>query len=346
VRRTFGVLLLCLSFGLIAAAPPSPAPKALPTPKATFLPTAAPTPAGLTPTVVIYPFETPSDVNPQTGTAIAQIYQQVMTQSGGLNILPIPDKIRQEDWGKYAHAQRADYYVSGFVQPIGNGAAIIARVVDVNTDIAVYSQTTQIQSVPDVASQALNARTVIMAAAGLDRPQQVATNPKTTPTPSSTHGAAYNVSSVLTDVGGLFHRGGKNVASAPTTPAAAKPPISVIVARLDGNAVPGDITQATAELFRSMNAYYKASTTNANNANLAKQADSICGTNRDNTIASGVLDAQHVGGIHPHNDYTFTLDVYTCFGAVLYTNTQTGPDKMKAVRDAVDAYHTAHPGNT
>lgn len=345
MRRTFGVFLLCLSFGLIAAAP-APTPKPLITPKPTFLPTAGPTPDGITPTVVIYPFETPSDLDPRTGRAIAQIYSQVLSESGGLKVLAIPSNIKREDWTKFAHSEHADYYVSGFVQPIGNIAAIVARVVDVSSEIAIFSQTTEIQNVPDVAAQALNTRTVIMQAAGVDRPQQVVqSTTKATPTPRNTEGASYNVNSVLSGVGGLFKRGSKTTAAATPAPAK-KPPMAMIVAHLSGNASSGDLSQATDDLFRAMNAYYTATMSNANSSNLAKQADSICGTNRRNTIASGILDAKRIGGLRSHNSYTFTLNVYTCFGAVLYTNTQTDEDKRKAVRAAVDAYNIAHPDNT
>ncbi|MBV8147697.1 MAG: hypothetical protein JO092_01240, partial [Candidatus Eremiobacteraeota bacterium] len=262
-----------------------------------------------------------------------------------LKVLAIPQKIKREDWSKYAHSQTADYYISGFVQPIGNGAAIVARIVDVNSDIAVYSQTTQIESVQDVASQALTARTVIMEAAGIERPQGVVSGGNATPTPSSTSGAEYNVNNVLSEVGGIFKRGGKTTASV-TPPPITKPSMTMIVARLSGNAASGDLSQATDQLFRSMNTYYKVSMSSANGTNLAKAADSICGSNRRNTIASGVLDSTHVGGIHAHNDYTFTLNIYTCFGSVLYTNTQTDSDKLKAVRAAVESYQKDHPDNT
>jgi hypothetical protein len=293
----------------------------------------------------VYPFETPSDVDPRTGGAIANIYTQVMAQAGGLNVLPIPANIRREDWGKYAHSQRADYYVSGYVQPIGAGAAIVARVVDANSEIAVYSATTQIQNVPDIASQALTARTVVLQAAGVNRPD-VATQGSPTPAPAASgNGAQYNVGNVLAQVGGLFKHG-KNVAAGPTPAPIVKPRMSVIVARLNGNASAGDISSSTDDLFRAMNAFYKTSMTRANAGNLAREADSICGTNRQNTIASGVLDSSHSGGLHPHNSYTFTLNVYTCFGSVLYSNTQTNDDKRKAVNDAVSAYVKDHPENT
>jgi TolB-like protein len=346
VRRTLGIVLLCSSLALIAAAPPSPKPAPVPKASPSFVPSAAPPPATVTPTVVVYPFETPTDVDARTGGAIAQIYSQVMTQAGGLNVLPIPQNIKREDWAKYAHSQRADYYVSGYVQPIGQGAAIVARVVDASSEIAVYSATTQIESVPDIASQALTARTVVLQASGVSRPD-VTTTTDATATPSgSGQGASYKVGNVLDSVSSLFKRGGKSVAAGPTATSAVKPAMSVIVARLSGNASAGDISETTDDLFRAMNEYYKTSMTRASATNLAKEANGICGTNRRNTIASGVLNSTRSGGLHPHNSYTFTLNVYTCFGSVLYTNTQTNDNKRQAINDAVAAYVKDHPENT
>lgn len=340
MRRTFGVVLLSLSVGLLAATPPPHAPAPAPTPKATLAPVPIPVVTTKAPSVVIYPFETPSDVNKDTGTAIAQIYAQVLVQSGGLTVLDIPQNIKREDYEKYAHSKGADYYISGYVQPIGTAAAIVSNVVDVNNEISVYSQTTQIQSVPEVASQALNTRTIIMRAAGIDRPDIVTGN--ATPAPTSTSGASVSINSI---VGDLFH--GRHKAAAPTpTPIPAKPARGVLLARLTGNARGGDLTRGTEALQRLMASYFNVTPVNAAENDVPAKADSLCGAHRDNTIASGILNATRSGGIRPHNSYTFTLNVYTCFGSVLYTNDQTDDDFVKAIRDAVDAYAKEHPANS
>lgn len=343
MRRTFGLVMLLCSVALLAVTPvPKPKPTFAPTPIATGTPFTS-----TNPIVLIYPFQTPSDLDARTGTGIAQVYQQVMAQAGGLTILPLPTNIKREDYTKYARTQHADYYVSGYVQPIGQSASIVANIVDVNSEIAVYSTTTQVESVPDVASQALNTRTVILNAAGIERPQ-VSTQ-ASTPAPTASQGASMNVNNVLGGIGGLFKqkpKPGKTVANAPSpTPTPAKPSRAVIVNHLGGTASSVDQDAATNELFRALDAHYTTSVLKSPVASIAGAAESICGSNRNNTIAGGTLNAVREGGIRAHNTYTFKLEIYTCFGAVLYTTTTTDTDRGKTVRDAVDAYVKSFPNN-
>jgi TolB-like protein len=337
VRRLFAMFLLCSTVGLIAA---TPAPRFTPIPQAAPTVTPGPVATGAGPAVLVYAFETPSDVDAKYGPAVAQIYTQVFTQSGGLKVLPVATNIKREDYEKYARVQHADYYISGFIQPIGEGAAIVAQIVDVSSDIVVVAQTTQIQSVPDVASQALNARAIILAHAGIDRPElQTVQN---TPTPSSTAGASVSITNVL---GGLFKGKSKAVATAATPTPAAKPRRGVIVVKVTGASSASDLASADDTLWRALGARYNVKRDSVPISNVAKQADSICGTSRDNTIASGVLVTSRSGGFRPHDTYSFTLNILTCFGATLYTNTQSGTDHVKVVRDAAQAYASDHPDN-
>jgi hypothetical protein len=336
LRRLLGLLLLCAAIGLMGATPP---PLITPTP----VPTRAPGAAGQ-PVVVVYPFNVPSDVNPQTGAAIAQIYAQVLSQSGGLTVLAIPDQIKREDYGKYAHAKGADYYISGYLQPIGDSAAIVAQIYDVTGEISVYSTTTQVTSVQDIASQGLTARTVILRAAGLDQPE-LAVGAANTPTPSATNGASTSLNNVL---GGIFHGKSKGspkpgASHSPTPPP--KPARATIVAHVSGTVPANVLATSTNELYTALNKTFTTSLTAAAFTDPAHQADGICGTNRNNVIASGVLGAQHIGGLHAHEHYTFTLNVYTCFGGVLATYTNDDNDYKKAIDAAVESYVTDHPDN-
>ncbi len=338
MRRHLAVFLLFAGALLLAATP-----KPMTTPLAA--PTAAPTLLGtIVPTVLVYPFEAPSDLDPRYGKAVAQIFAQVITQTGGVKVLAIPSGIQRVDYQKYARVQHADYYISGYIQPIGQTAAIVTQVVDVSTDINKWSATIDISDVNDVASQALTARTVVLEAAGVERPA-INAGPANTPTPSSTSGASTSLTNVLGD---LFH--GKTKTKATAAPGAtstpSKPARGVLVVHLIGNAQPNVVNTATGDFYRAMSVYYSAAMSGAATGDVAKSADSFCGKSRNNTIASGTLNVQHVGGIHAHDSYTFTLNIYACFGAVLYTNTQTDNDYAKAVLDAVDQYHTDHPDNT
>jgi hypothetical protein len=318
------------------------APKATPKPSPTPTPTPLATPFSTNPVVMIFPFETPTDLDPKYGNAVANIYAQVLSQSGKVTVLALPPVIKREDYQTYAHIHKADYYVSGFIQPIGQTAAIVSQVVDVNSDISVYSATTQVTDVQDIGSAALNALSVIEEAAGVDRPQISEATPAPQPTASS--GASYQISSL---VGDLFKgKASHGKGPAPTaTPAPPKPQRGVIIAKLLGNALPQTLSAGSDDLYRAMDAHYKTTITSVATANLANQANAICGNNRNNTIASGVLDVQHVSGFRAHDSYTFTFNVYACFGAVLYTTQETNNDYSRAIHDAVESYYSDHPEN-
>ncbi len=344
MRRLLVCFMLFASTLLVAAGlKPTPAPS--PSPSANTAATQPPLFFGeKDPVILIYPFEAPSDLDPRYGNAIAQIYSQVLNQSGGVRVLTIPSNIKREDYDKYAHVQHADYYVSGYIQPIGSTAAIVAQVVDVENDISVYSATSEISDVQDIASQALNALTVIRQAAGIDRP--IDTGPAQSPTPSSTSGASVPITNVLSD---LFKGKGKNVAKATAPPSPTpppKPPRGVIVTPIVGTAQAKELSAGTGDLYRSLNSHFNTTLSSvAATRNVGAIADTLCGQNRDNTVASGELNVQHVGGFRPHDSYTFTLNVYACFGAKLYSTTSTNNNFTQAIHSAVESYFGDHPEN-
>jgi hypothetical protein len=340
LRRLLAFFVLC-ALPMIAVAAPKATPKPSPSPTST----ASASPISGKPVVMIFQFETPSDLDPKYGNAVANIYAQVLSQSGGVTVLALPPVIKREDYQTYAHIHHADYYVSGYIQPIGSGAAIVSQVVDVNSDISVYSATTQVTDVQDIGSAALNALSVIREASGVDRPQLVSEATAAPDATASPNGASYQISSIVGDLfKGKGH--GKSASPGPTaTPVPPKPPRGVIVAHLLGNAEAQTLSAGSDALFRAMDQHYKTTLTSVATANLTNQADAICGSNRNNTIASGVLNVQHVGGFHAHDSYTFTFNVYACFGAVLYTTQQTNNDYTRAIHDAVEAYYEDHPQN-
>ncbi len=337
MRRHLAVVVLFAGALLLAA---TPKPLATPTPNAVLSAPATPL-ATNQPVIVVYPFEAPTDLDSRYGTSIAQIYSQVIAQTGGVNVLAIPSGIKRVDYQKYAHVLHADYYISGYIQPIGQGAAIVSQVVDVSNDISVYSTTTQVTNVDDVASAALNARTVILEAAGVIRPD-LTTSGSPAPQSTATSGTSVPISNVLTD---LFKGKAKGKATPAPTPTPIKPKRGVLVAHVTGNVQPAVLSVATDELFRAMNAHYTTVMSSVVSSDLSKSADAICGKNRDNTVASGVLTATHVGGFHPHETYSYTLNVYACFGAVLYTDTESNNDYSRAIKDAVEKYASEHPEN-
>jgi hypothetical protein len=337
LRRLLGLLVLASSITFATAVAPAPAPTlAPPTP---LPPVAAPStrPIGQ-PVVLIYPFDVQTGADPKIGTAIAQILAQEMVAAGGITVPQVPQGVKRSDFLEDARKARADFYISGYVTPVGDSAAVVEQVVSVESGVILFSQTAQVASVADVASQSLLARSQILAFVGRGT-QQVETRQSTTPAPSSTNGAQMPLRGIASIVDSVFKRKGGRT---PTPAPAAKPSRGVIVARViaSGPVAAADLTSAVHELYFAVNRHFKTQMT-AITSDVARSADEICGSNRDNTIATGTLVPRH--GKEP---VTFNLLIYTCFGAPLDREVGTGSSIKNAIDAAVAAYASAHPNNS
>jgi TolB-like protein len=331
LRRLLGTAFLCSSLAFAtAAAPPSPAPSPLP-------------PAGIEtmPVVVVYPFDVQTGVDPRLGSAIAQILAQEMAAAGGISVLPVANNIKRADFLDNARAARADFYISGYVTPVGDRASVVEQVVSVESGVILFSQTAQVATVADVASQSLLAREQILAFVGRGT-ENVETQPSNTPAPTSTNGAQVPLSGLSSIVNSVFkHKGSSH---SPTPAPSVKPSRGIIVAPViaSGPVARTDLSTALRELYFALNTRFKTQMTTIATS-VAQSADQICGANRDNTIAAGTL--QESAARH-RPQMTFNLTVYTCFGAVLEHQVGKGSTVKSAVDAAVNAYAQAHPDNS
>jgi hypothetical protein len=334
LRRLTVVLLGSLL--LAATASPSPKPAPLPSPSPS-----PPLPAFLSqaPSVVIYPFDVQGGVDPRIGMAIAQILSQQMIVAGQIAVLPVPQRITRPDFQNYARDHNADFYISGYVTPIGAVASVVEQVVSVESGVILFSQTAEVTSVADVASQGLQARAQILAFVGRNT-QNIQSQTANTPAPTSSNGTQVKIGGLNSIVDSVFHHKG---AASPSPTPVTKPARGVIVAPVSAAGAVGasDLTNATNELYFAANRHFNAQMTSLR-SNVAQTADSICGSSRNNTIATGTL-ARPV----KHGQQTlFTLQVYTCFGAVLATETGKGSSVKSAVDAAIAAYVADHPDNS
>jgi hypothetical protein len=323
-------LLLCsLVFATAATpAPPTPVP-------------ATPLPGGIgrQPVVLVYPFDVQTGADPKIGFAIATILGQEMIAAGGITVPAVPQNVKRADFLDYAHTVHADFYISGYVTPVGESAAVVEQVVSVESGVILFSQTAQVSSVADVASQSLLARSQILAFVGRGT-QTVNTQTSNTPAPTSTNGAQVPLTGISSIVNSVFHRhGGRTPTPAPT----AKPARGIIIAPIvaAGSVPPADLTNATHELYFAMERHFTTQLT-AVTTEVARSSDQICGSNRNETIATGTLQEGGRGREAVH----FQLRVYTCFGALLDQQAAAGSSYKNAVDAAVNAYAAAHPDNS
>ncbi|HYL27580.1 MAG TPA: hypothetical protein VEW74_07075, partial [Candidatus Nitrosotalea sp.] len=214
LRSLLGLLLLCASFIFSTAAAPPP-------------PTPVPTPASAdaVPTVLVYPFDVQTGADTRLGVAIGQILAQEMTAAGGIAVLPVPSGVKRADFLSNAQTSHADFYISGYVVPVGDSARVVEQVVSVESGVILFSQTAQVSSVADVASQSLTARAQILAFVG--RGTENVQTQSSTPAPTSTNGAQMPIQGLGSIVNSVFkhHGGGHTPAPAPVV----KPARGVIV---------------------------------------------------------------------------------------------------------------------
>jgi hypothetical protein len=332
-RRIAGLILACSLLGFVVAATPSPQHSAQPTPPPSSL--------EQLPVVLVYPFDVQTGADPRIGTAIAQILGQEMVAAGGITVLPIPAGVKRPSFLDNARASKADFYISGYVTPVGESAAVVEQVVSVESGVILFSQTAQVSSVADVASQSLLARTQILAFVGRET-QNVGTQTANTPAPTSSNGAQVPISGISNIVDSVFkHKG----AAKPSPTPVVKPSRGIIIAPVtaSGNVVPAELTNALRELYLALDRRFVTQMT-AVTSPAAQSADAICGPNRNNTIAAGTLAETPAG--HNHVTVTFVLLVYTCFGAPLEREVGKGTSLKAAVDAAATAYGIAHPENS
>lgn len=345
MRRVSALALLCMSATLIAAAPPkpaaTPAPKATPTPAATA--TVTPQPVHI-PLVVVYAFEGSSDIKPDVGQRAAQLFVQQMNASGGIDTITAPPTTKRSDYLAYARSMNADYYVSGYMTPLGEGVSLVEQVVSTQSGTITYGATAQIVSFEDATSQAITIHDAIQARERSISAAYAAAQSESTATPAPKQNTA-DLKRGFNDIVGLFHRGNGKGNSAATAPAA-KPPKGIFVVRVNGHLPTNDLNKATSVLYSALNTRYNVRMSNAPGVNLKSEADGICGTNRDNTIATGTASAQSKHhGLGSRVEWTFVLDVYTCWGAKLAEHTGTGESLQTAVSQAVASFAEASPQN-
>jgi TolB-like protein len=338
VRRTAAIVLLCLSITLAGAAP-RPAPKNTPTPA----PAAALQPTSL-PIVVVFPFGASSDIAPGNGEKAANLFVQVMNSAGGIDTIDAPPTIARADYLKYAKSVDADYYVSGYMTPLGNGVSLVEQVVSTRSGVMLFGNTAQIESFEDASAQAIAIHDGILTQIRGEQQQYQEAQASSTPTPLPSGQA--NIGKGLADIAGLFHRGKSKTPK--TTVAVTKPDKGILVARVNGSVPAPNLSSATSELYSALSAYYYARMTSSPGLNLTQTADSLCGSNRNNTIATGTLAAksEHHGIVGVRTNWTFTLEIYTCWGAKLDTETATAGSPKDAIANAVASYATTHPQNS
>ncbi len=350
MRRLLALFALAPALALLAAVP-TPSSTSKPSALATAIPLMGSTPApvklGESLNVVVFPFVAGAGFDGDPGMKIAQIFKNVMESAGNIKVVAIPTKVATTAMFATAQKDHADYYITGSLLAMGNGASMVLQIVDGRNGVIMYSHTVEIANSNDAASQALQARSAILARAGLNDegiPVSQADESQSSATPKPTKNGASVSLGGLGALAGLFHA--KHSASKTPEPMRLHKPSRVsLVARIDGSLPSGQLTTATQALQHDIDIYFVTSPTDVQSSALAASANRLCGSHRDTTLFGGSVTSKTEGRFRKTTTYTFTLSAYTCFGAVFATQTAENGDLTAAIQAAVDAYAKAYPRN-
>lgn len=332
--RRFQVLLMLLACAVPMLGAGRHRPVRTPPPAPTASPPPAPTVTPSAPVIVIYPLTVNGDADKDAGNKLAALFANSISQSGGIIIKASSPKVARQDFLTEAKRLGADYYISGFVTPLGNEVALVEQVVSTFSGTVVYANTAQVLTYADAGAQGQLLRNAVLSHSGrvvaqYDRP---VAQPSSTPTPSS--GTQANIS-------GLFRHRIKAVEARPSTVIARRLGTLTVV-RVGGNAPATERTAASSALLGSFKRVSDARLSAIVTENVARDAPSICGAERDGTVASGSLSMEQVR-FRRTARAAFTLRVYGCDGKLLYQDTERDASIDRAVNAIVDKYVASRP---
>lgn len=153
----------------------------------------------IVPTVVVYPPYSSGDaIDRESTSRIATLLATEIAKDGTVKMLTPKPGVERQNFLADARSIGADYYVTGFVTPIGDAASLIAQVVSTQSGSVVYSASAQLATFSELVGPADQLRDGILersnrGLAAIQAPEQPAP-----PAPQPTAGGAdVNVSTLL-----------------------------------------------------------------------------------------------------------------------------------------------------
>jgi hypothetical protein len=145
-----------------------------------------------------------------------------MANTGKVTVVPPTPGTERKDYLTAARAVGADYYIAGFISPLGNGVSMVEQVVGVSSGIIVYSNTGQLTTYQDAAGQGDQLAAFVSQYANRNLSAIGTPPPASTPAPAASAGNEAN----LSGLGKLFGRHRQAAASPTPKPIVSPTPIA------------------------------------------------------------------------------------------------------------------------
>jgi hypothetical protein len=283
-----------------------------------FLMAAAPA-FTIVPTVIVYPLAaTSSSIDREASARIATVLATQIAQGGAVKVIPPKADVERANYLADARSVGANYYVTGFVTPLGKGASVVEQVVSTTSGTLVFSVTNYITSLNEIAAQGDQLRAGILerSTRGIQA-FEAPSPPAPTPAPEPSNGADLNVNKLF------GHK------KAPTPAAVAAPPKNATVAILTvGGSADSDHRSAAAQ---AIAAAFERVGRHAVIVNAAAPSNDLCTANRASALVAAWLDTP--AGANA----ALRIIAYDCSGKIAYDHAFNEP-LASVTGTAVDAY--------
>jgi hypothetical protein len=173
------------------------------------------------PVVVVYPLTVTGPTAAEAGSNLAVLLSSKMIALGGVTVKPYPPGTDRPQFLDAALKVGADYYVTGYLTPVGDEVSLVVQVVSTHSGSIVFSNTAMVRTYTEAAGQADVLRDAIVRHAG----RSFAAIDEPPPAPSDS--PASTSKGVGVDLGKTLSRIGKHGSAAPPSAAASASPVAV-----------------------------------------------------------------------------------------------------------------------
>jgi len=152
----------------------------------------------IVPTVIVYPLAATSSLDREDNARIVTTLATHIAAGGAVKVIPANSGVERQNYLADARSLGANYYVTGFITPLGNGASAVEQVVSTTSGTLVFSVTNYITNLADIASQGdqLRAGIIERSTRGIQA-FEAPPPPADTPTPKASNGTDINVNKLF-----------------------------------------------------------------------------------------------------------------------------------------------------
>jgi hypothetical protein len=297
------------------------------------LPLIAAMPVSQRSVVVVYPFSGKAGMSPDVGQNVALVVALTLSQTGDITIKTPPADTAQSDFQHVARSLGADFYVVGFLSPLGSQMAVSEQLVSTRSGISVWQTASTIAQPQDASDVALQAHEAIMHLSAQQLPESVSNAPApppAAPPAARTSGGSHPAPTVPSSA--------VAAAGLPVLPQQLPSRTTAMILPFTGDAIGAILRYVPDSLIRTMPDYGLSGTkASVDTSNVAEVGVLLCSQYGANELIGGSLDvSQGDPGLGWSFITSLDLKVYDCNNLAKKPLDITASSQNGNVQTAVD----------